>query len=130
MLPIVGLKLPHLRLCVTSRLETDIQGVLGAFDPYTVSLDTQPGHIETLAQCVKSTVNLDDTMGKWSDKTKGSIVDTLGGESGGMYVMIVVTLRTVFSCNDFQVWDLYGTYETTLNSIPEKKKRYAHRMFQ
>jgi len=100
---LLDLKLPHLRLCVTSRLETDIEEVLEPFNPRKVSLDTQPGHIETLAQFVKLSVNSDRTMQKWSDETKDLVIDTLGKESGGMYVIIVVMLRTELSCDGFQV---------------------------
>ena len=100
---LVDLKLPHLRLCVTSRLETDIEEVLEPFNPHKVSLDTQPGHIETLAQFVKLSVNSDRTMQKWSDETKDLVVDTLGKESGGMYVIIVVMLRAEVLCDGFQV---------------------------
>lgn len=100
---LVDLKLSRLRLCVTSRLEPDIEDVLEPFNPYKVLLDTQPGHIEALPQFVKSIVNSDQTMRKRSDKTKYLVIDTLSGQSDGMYVMTVVMLRIVFLCDGFQV---------------------------
>ena len=100
---LADLKLSHLRFCVTSRLQIDIEDFLKPLNPCKVSLDTRPGHIEALAQFVKTSIDSDRKMRRWSDEMKDLVINALGKEGGGMYVMVVVMLPTAFSFDDFQV---------------------------
>ena len=78
------LKLPNLHLCLTSRPEVDIQKVLELLGPVSVSLHTQKGQLDAIAQYVESIVVADFAMKSWSKKTKKLVIDTLVSKSHGM----------------------------------------------
>ena len=94
------LKLPHLRFCVTSRPEIDIREVLEPLSPYIVSLQNQVEQSRDLAQYVQSVVQSDATMRKWPEEVKRSVIDTLAKIATGMYVTMVMIIRTDLSCDD------------------------------
>ena len=149
-------KLPHVRFCVTSRPEVDIQRVFDVLNPYDVSLHNQGGQIRDLAEYVKSVVLSDVKMKNWPEKVKESVINTLAKKGGGMYVVVVLTLSLLFSCDYFRFrWaycqletlrhcplryisstlnelpkTLDETYERILRGIPEKMQKDAHRIFQ
>jgi hypothetical protein len=87
---LINLKLRHLRVCVTSRPEVEIQMAFGPLNPYNVSLHIQRGQIEDLAKYVESIVYSDTTMQAWPDLVKKMVIDTLGEKGGGMYVIMVI----------------------------------------
>jgi hypothetical protein len=84
---LIGLKLPHIRFCVTSRPEIDIRNALELLNPHNVSLHNQPGQIEDLAKYVMSVVHSDPTMREWPEDVKKQVIDTLSRKGGGMYVI-------------------------------------------
>ena len=96
---LTNLELPHLRFCVTSRPEIDIREVLEPLNPYTMSLQNQAGQSSDLAQYVQSVVQSDATMQKWPEEVKKSVVDTLTKKAAGMYVTMVIIIRTGLSCD-------------------------------
>jgi len=153
---LIELQLPRLHLCITSRPEFDIREVLDPLGPSSVSLHDQEGQIEDIAQYVKSVVYSDVTMREWPKEEKKLVIDTLARNSGGMCVIIVVTIHITFSYDGFRFrWafcqletlrrcplqkiptalrqlpkTLDETYERTLQDIAEEKWGYAHRIFQ
>jgi hypothetical protein len=81
---IVGLRLPNLHICVTSRPELDIQSVLEPLNPRLVSLHDQSGQKQDIADYVSSFVRLDQRMKKWRDEDKDLVIKTLPEKAGGM----------------------------------------------
>ena len=152
----IGLKLPHLHFCVTSRPEIDIQRAFDPLNPYNVSLHDQDGQIKDLAEYVKSVVGSDTTMQDWPLKVKELVIDTLTEKGGRMYVIMVLAPSIPFSSWDFRFrWaycqletlrqcplryisstleelpeTLDGTYERILQGIPKKMQKDAHCIFQ
>ena len=89
---LIDLKLPHLRFCITSRPEIDIQEVFDPLSPHKVALHDQVGQNEDLARYVKSVVHSDSAMRKWPEEVKKSVIDTLVQNGAGMYVMMTDSL--------------------------------------
>ena len=56
---------PYLHVCVTSRLEADIQAVLTPFALPSISLHDESGHTDDIASYIKSVINTDPTMQRW-----------------------------------------------------------------
>jgi hypothetical protein len=84
---LVGLCLPNLRLCITSRPNIDIRNVL---EPLTsasnrISLHDEDGQKKDIADYVSSVVYSDKTIMRWREKDKELVVETLLDRAGGMY---------------------------------------------
>ena len=83
---LVGLELPNLRLCVTSRPEVDIRNVL---EPLTstlnrISLHDEEGQRKDIAEYVRSVVYSDGKMMRWRDQDKELVIETLSSRANGM----------------------------------------------
>ena len=76
---LVGLHLPHLHICVTSRLEFDIRTTLTPLAHHRVSLHDESGQKKDIADYVNSVVysKSETVMKRWRDDDKKMIVDTL-----------------------------------------------------
>ena len=61
----VRLRIPKLRICVTSRPEADIQLVLERLASCSISLHCESGQIKDIVEYVKSVVNTDPMMRRW-----------------------------------------------------------------
>jgi hypothetical protein len=84
---LVGLNLPNLRLCITSRLEVDIRNEL---EPLTtissrVSLHDEDGQREDIADYIRFIVYSDKKIMRWREKDKELVVETLSNRAHGMY---------------------------------------------
>ena len=84
---LVGLRLPNLRLCITSRLNVDIKNVL---EPLTstsnrISLHDEDGQRKDIADYVRSVVYSDKKLISWRKKNKELVVKTLSDRADGMY---------------------------------------------
>jgi hypothetical protein len=76
---LVGLDLPNLRLCITSRPEVDIRNVL---EPLTsmssrVSLHDEDGQKEDIADYIRFIVYSDKKITRWREEDKELVVETL-----------------------------------------------------
>ena len=81
------LRLPHLRVCVTSRPEFDIRATLGRLALQSVSLHEESGQKEDIVDYVKSVVYSDSEetmMKRWRDEDKEMVVETLSEKADGM----------------------------------------------
>ena len=85
---LVELRLPNLRICITSRPEIDIRGVL---EPLTsqarrVSLHDQSGQKKDIEDYVKSVVYSDSEpiMKRWRTEDKELVVEVLSERADGM----------------------------------------------
>jgi ankyrin repeat domain-containing protein 50 len=74
----------NVRICVTSRAEVDIAPVLDPLVFRSISLHGERGHRQDIAEYIKSVVNTDDEMRRWSARDRGLVIDTLTEKSDGM----------------------------------------------
>jgi len=81
---LVGLQLPHLHICVTSRPEPDIQAVLGPLTVHPVSLHDESGQQEDIANYVASIVGSDRRARRWRKEDKDLVIKTLTEKADGM----------------------------------------------
>ncbi len=81
---LVGLRLPNLHICVTSRPELDIQTILGPLTPHPVSLHDESGQKQDIADYVSSFVHSDRRMKRWRDEDKELVIKTLPEKADGM----------------------------------------------
>ena len=89
---LVGLHLPQVHICVTSRLEVDIQAILGPLAPHPISLHNQSGQKQDIADYVRSFVESDRRMRKWRDEDKDFVIKALPEKADGMYVCLHVCI--------------------------------------
>jgi hypothetical protein len=87
---LVGLQLPNLRLCITSRSEVDIRDVL---EPLTstsnrISLHDEDGQKKDIAEYISSVVYSDKKIKRWREQDKELVVKTLSDRADGMYVFL------------------------------------------
>lgn len=81
---LVGLRLPNLHICVTSRPEIDIQAILQHLTPHPVSLHDESGQKQDIVDYVTSVVHSDDTLRRWRDEDKELVIKTLSEKADGM----------------------------------------------
>ena len=81
---LVGLRLPNLHICVTSRPEIDIQTTLEPLTSLRVSLHNQSGQKEDIVDYVSSVVYSDKKMRRWREEDKKLVIDTLSERADGM----------------------------------------------
>jgi len=81
---LVGLHLPNLHICVTSRPELDIQAVLEPLAAHPVSLHDESGQKQDIADYVSSFVNSDRRMRRWREDDRDLVISTLSEKADGM----------------------------------------------
>ena len=81
---LVGLKLPNVHICVSSRPEIDIQTILEPLAMFRVSLQDESGQVADISGYVKSFVRSDRNMRRWSAENQQLVIDTLSKKADGM----------------------------------------------
>jgi hypothetical protein len=81
---LVGLHLPNVHICVTSRPEHDIRVVLEDLTEHPVSLHDESGQQEDIANFVASFVRSNQRMKRWRDEDKNLVIKTLSEKADGM----------------------------------------------
>jgi NACHT domain len=81
---LVGLRLPNLHICVTSRPEIDIQSTLEPLTTLRVSLHNQSGQKEDIVEYVSSVVHSDKKMRRWREEDRMLVIETLSERADGM----------------------------------------------
>ena len=83
---LVELRLPDLRICVTSRPEIDIRDVLEPLTSDRVSLHDQSGQKKDIVDYVKSVVysNSEPIMRRWRIEDKELVIEVLSERADGM----------------------------------------------
>ena len=81
---LVRLHIPNLRICVTSRPETDISDVLRPIAFRSISLHEENGQFQDIAAYVKSVVDTDPKMRRWKAADKQLVVNVLTKKADGM----------------------------------------------
>ena len=81
---LASLRLPNLYICVTSRLEFDIQKALKPLSLFSFSLHDEHGQKDDISTYIKATVNSDVKMQAWTEQDKKLVIDRLSVKSDGM----------------------------------------------
>ncbi len=80
---LVGLRLPNLHICVTSRPEVDIKDAIEPLVFYPVSLHDESGQKEDIATYLRSVV-YSEAMSRWRVEEKELAIETLSDKADGM----------------------------------------------
>jgi hypothetical protein len=81
---LVGLDLPNLRICVTSRPEIDIQTILEPLTSLQISLHDEGGQKQDILDYIRTIVHSDRKMRRWRAEDKQLVIDTLSAKADGM----------------------------------------------
>jgi hypothetical protein len=81
---LIYLQLTDLRICVTSRPEADIKFVFEPLCFRSVSLHDERGQLEDIENYIKSVVNTNRKMRRWTPEHKSLVIDVLTGRADGM----------------------------------------------
>jgi hypothetical protein len=81
---LVNLKVPNLRICVSSRPEVDIKSILHPLTFRSISLHDEIGQKKDIENYIKSVVNTNRKMRKWKSEHKQLVVDALTERADGM----------------------------------------------
>ena len=81
---LVGLHLPNVHICVTSRPEHDIQAVLKHLTPCAVSLHDESGQQQDIINYVTSFVESDRKVRRWRQEDKDLVIKILSEKADGM----------------------------------------------
>ena len=81
---LVDLRVLNLRICLTSRPETDIKRVLNPLSFRAVSLHDESGQLGDIDYYIKEVVNTDPIMRRWKAEDKQLVIDALTEKSDGM----------------------------------------------
>ena len=81
---LIKLRFQNLRICVTSRLETDIKDVLDPLTPSYVSLHDERGQKRDIEDYIKSVINTHPENKSWSEGHKQLVVNDLSRKADGM----------------------------------------------
>jgi hypothetical protein len=81
---LVGLHLPNLHICITSRPEIDIRTIIRPLTSHSVSLHDEKGHMQDIVDYVTSTVNSDPDMRRWRVEDKDLVIEALSQKADGM----------------------------------------------
>ena len=81
---LVGLHLPNVHICATSRPEHDIQAVLKDLALRPVSLHDESGQQEDIINYVTAFVRSDRKVRRWLEEDKDLVIKTLSEKADGM----------------------------------------------
>jgi hypothetical protein len=81
---IVGLHLPNVHICATSRPEHDIQAVLKDLTPCAVSLHDETGQQQDISNYVASFIRSDRNVRRWREEDKDRVIKILSEKADGM----------------------------------------------
>ena len=81
---LVESQFPNLRLCVTSRPETDIKDVLDPLILHTVSLHDQNEQKRDIEDYIRSVINTHPKNRRWKAEHKQMVIDVLSNKADGM----------------------------------------------
>ena len=76
--------IPNLRICVTSRPETDVSFVLEPLTFRSISLHSERGQMQDINNYIRSVISSDRIMRKWKAADKELVIDVLTKKADGM----------------------------------------------
>ena len=74
---LVGLRLPHVHLCITSRPELDIRDTLEGLAVHSVPLHEQDGQNQDIFDYIKSVISSDPKIQRWREEDRQLVMTTL-----------------------------------------------------
>ena len=77
-------EIPNLRICVTSRPETDIKDILESLVLHTVSLHDESGQKKDIEEYIKSVINTNKKNKRWKAADRQLVIDVLTEKADGM----------------------------------------------
>jgi len=77
-------EIPNLRICVTSRPETDIKDFLDPLVRHAVSLHNESGQKGDIEEYIKSVINTNPKNKRWKAADKQLVIDVLTEKADGM----------------------------------------------
>jgi hypothetical protein len=80
---LIELRFANIRICVTSRPEIDIKGVLEPLTFRSVSIHDESGQMEDIENYIRSVVD-DPKNRRWKRQDKQLVIDSLLGRANGM----------------------------------------------
>ena len=81
---LVDLRLPNLRICLTSRPEVDIKAILEPLGFDSISLHDEEGQKQDILNYVQSVVHSDPKTRRWREGDKQLVIDVLSDKANGM----------------------------------------------
>ena len=81
---LVGVHLPNLRICVTSRPEVDIKSILNPLTIHAISLHDQSEQQKGITDYVSTIVNSDRKMRVWPSSDRDLVVKEISKKADGM----------------------------------------------
>ncbi|KAH9027475.1 hypothetical protein EDB83DRAFT_2526452 [Lactarius deliciosus] len=137
---LVDLRLPHLRICVTSRPEFDIRATLGPLALHRMSLHEESGQKKDIINYVDAVVysESETMMKRWREDDKKIVAETLSAKADGMFRWVFCQLDALRHCLPSSVRhtleelpeSLDGTYERIITDIKKGNRVHAYRMLQ
>ncbi|KAH9178001.1 hypothetical protein EDB89DRAFT_1819122, partial [Lactarius sanguifluus] len=135
---LVGLRLPTLRLCVTSRPEFDIRTALKPLATQQVSLHDESGQTQDIRNYVTDVVQSDRRMKRWRDEEKDMVIERLAEKADGMFRWVYCQLEVLRCCFPANVRraleelpkSLDETYERILKEINNANRDHSYRLLQ
>jgi hypothetical protein len=80
---LINSQFPNLRICVTSRPETDIKDVLDPLISRCISLHDEGGQKRDIEDYIKSVINRHPKNRKWKAEYKQLVIDVLTEKADG-----------------------------------------------
>ena len=77
-------RFPNLRICVTSRPESDIKDILDPLTFRSVSLHDESGQKRDIGEYIKSVINTNPKNRRWKAEDKRLVIDVLTDKADGM----------------------------------------------
>ena len=84
MAELVDSQVPNLRICVTSRPETDIKAILDPLTFCSISLHDESGQMEDINNYITSVIKTDRMMRRWKAPDKQLVIEVLTNKADGM----------------------------------------------
>ena len=81
---LVELRVANLRICVTSRPETDLKAVLEPLTFRSISIHDERGQMEDIENYIRSVVDTDPKNRQWKQEDKQLVIDVLTERADGM----------------------------------------------
>ncbi|KAH8977714.1 hypothetical protein EDB92DRAFT_1808292, partial [Lactarius akahatsu] len=135
---LVKLRLPTLRLCITSRPEFDICTVLEPLAAQQVSLHNESGQKQDINNYVMDVVRSDRRMKRWREEEKDMVIEKLAEKADGMFRWVYCQLEVLRYCFPTDVRrvleelpkSLDETYKRILEGISSANREHSYRLLQ
>ncbi|KAH9177996.1 hypothetical protein EDB89DRAFT_1810093, partial [Lactarius sanguifluus] len=135
---LVKLRLPTLRLCITSRPEFDIRTALKPLATQQVSLHDDSGQTQDIKKYITDVVRSDRRMKRWRDEEKDMVIERLAEKADGMFRWVYCQLEVLRCCFPANVRraleelpkSLDETYERILKEINNANREHSYRLLQ